>query len=129
MALVHVSSLTFGWLCRDKARPVRGARSSRRLVQTSRIGASTERHGGEIRHPRGTPPRSGRRKARPSNPVETPGANEVEARPTGPRTLPGADGRADYAGCAGIPDRTEPRHALAGGSRTPGTGRGPASHS
>src|SRR2546426_8095500 len=87
MALVHVSSLTFGWLSRDKARPVRGARSSRRLVQTSPTGASTERHGGEIRHPLGTPPWSGRREAPPSDLVETPGANELEARPTRPSNV------------------------------------------
>src|SRR6266571_4799338 len=93
VALVHVPSLTFGCLCHDKARPVRGARSSRRLVQTSRIGASTERHGGKIRHPLGTPPRSGRRKARPSDPVETPGANELETPRTGPSN--GSWGRRD----------------------------------
>src|SRR6266705_1576621 len=59
-----------------RARPVRGGLGLlRRLVQTSRAGASTQRHGGERRHLLGTPPESGSRQARPSESMKSLGAN------------------------------------------------------
>jgi len=125
VALVHVSSLTFGWLRRDKRSLSEGlgcrVASCRRRVLERRPNDTEAKS--VIRWELRPGPADGRlARAISSKPPER--TNSRRGRP-GRRTFPGADGREDYAGCAGIPDRTEQRHALAGDPRRPGTVRGP----
>ena len=126
VALVHVPSLTFGWLCHDKARPVRGGsivaspRARRRVLE--RPPNDTEAKS-VIRWELLPGPADGRlARAIPSKPPER---TNSRRRGPGRRTVPGADGREDYAGGARITDRTEQRYALAGDPRRAGTFRGP----
>jgi len=83
MAIVHVPLLTPDGAVRDN-RGFSGGSVLRRLAQTSRVGASTERHGGGPHHPPGTLPLPVSRKARPSDQGTALGAKEGEARPTRP---------------------------------------------
>src|SRR5438093_8652294 len=92
MALVHVPSLTFGWLVTTRRGLSEGASvcyvaSYRRRALEHR----PQRHGGERRHLLGTPPESSSRQARPSEPMKTLGANGLAAPRTGPSN--GSSGR------------------------------------
>src|SRR2546426_175136 len=126
MALVHVPSLTFGWLVTTRRGLSEGASvchvASCRRPALERRPNDTEAKS-VIRWELLPGPADGRL-AR-AIPWKPPDRTKSRRRRPGRRTFPGADGREDYAGCAGIPDRTEPRHALARDPRRPGTIRGP----
>ena len=114
VALVHVPSLTPGWLCHEK-RGLSEGLGCRVASCRCRVleGRPYDTEAKSVIHGELLPgPADGRlARAIPWKPPER--TNSRRRRP-GRRTVPGADGRKDYAGCARIPDRTEQRHALAG---------------
>ena len=125
VALVHVPSLTPGWLCHEK-RGLSEGLGCRVASCRCRVleGRPYDTEAKSVIHGELLPgPADGRlARAIPWKPPER--TNSRRRRP-GRRTVPGADGRKDYAGRARIPDRTEQRHALAGDPRRRGTARGP----